>query len=416
KTSHKRIAAAGGVFSNIKMNMKLAAQREVENIYVFPHMGDGGLAIGAAMIMNHDRFGISGYSLPSLALGPSFTVEEVWAALQNNPGTDTHAQRKEQRSMKIPPYPPLEKGGYLPLLPLAKGEDSLLPPLVKGVDLLLPPLVKGGYLPPLPLAKGEDSLLPPLVKGGYLPLLPLAKGEDLLLPPLVKGGGGDFHLNTAVGEDSATEKSAAAEAGQETHRHGDLLFLRIDSAPETAARLILTGEIILWFQGRMEIGPRSLGNRSILARPDDSTIKDRLNLLLKKRVWYQPFCPSILVEDAPALLHTDGQNLRDNPFMTMAFRVRDEKMKMMAGVINIDGTCRPQLVGDEHPLYRDLLEQIKKILGYGVLLNTSFNIHGEPVVCTPQEAIDMLQRTGIRYLVIEDILVENMAAYSMPLT
>jgi carbamoyltransferase len=91
-------------------------------------------------------------------------------------------------------------------------------------------------------------------------------------------------------------------------------------------------------------------------------------------------------------------------------------MKMMAGVINIDGTCRPQLVGDEHPLYRDLLEQIKKILGYGVLLNTSFNIHGEPVVCTPQEAIDMLQRTGIRYLVIEDILVENMAAYSMPLT
>lgn len=196
----------------------------------------------------------------------------------------------------------------------------------------------------------------------------------------------------------------------ETHRNGDILFRRIESAPETAARLILAGEIILWFQGRMEIGPRSLGNRSILARPDDSAIKDRLNLLLKKRVWYQPFCPSILVEDAPALLHTDGQNLRNNPFMTMAFRVRADEMKMMAGVINIDGTCRPQFVGDEHPLYRDLLEQIKKILGYGVLLNTSFNIHGEPVVCTPHEAIDMLQRTGIRYLVIEDILVENMKA------
>lgn len=277
KTGHKKIAAAGGVFSNIKMNMKIAAQREVENIYVFPHMGDGGLAIGAAMLMNHGRFGISGYSLPSLALGPSFTAEEIWTALQRC-------------------------------------------------------------------------------------------------------------------------------------HNADILFRRIDSAPETAARLILAGEIILWFQGRMEIGPRSLGNRSILARPDDSAIKDRLNILLKKRVWYQPFCPSILVEDAPALLHTDGQNLRDNPFMTMAFRVRDEEMKKMAGVINIDGTCRPQFVGAEHPLYRDLLGQIKKIMGYGVLLNTSFNIHGEPVVCTPQEAIDMLQRTGIRYLVIEDILVENMRA------
>jgi carbamoyltransferase len=333
KTGHKRIAAAGGVFSNIKMNMKLAAQREVENIYVFPHMGDGGLAIGAAMLMNHDRYGISRYSLRSLALGPSFTAEEVWTALQNHPGTNTHAEAWAQRNTKIPPYPPLEKGG-----------------------------------------------------------------------------GGDFHINTTAGEDRAKEKTAAAEAAPETHQNGDLLFRRIDSAPETAARLILDGEIILWFQGRMEIGPRSLGNRSILARPDDSAIKDRLNILLKKRVWYQPFCPSILVEDAPALLHTDGQNLGDNPFMTMAFRVRDEQMKAMAGVINIDGTCRPQFVGDGYPLYRDLLRQIKKILGYGVLLNTSFNIHGEPVVCTPPEAVDMLQRTGIRYLVIEDVLVENMKA------
>ncbi len=303
KTGHRKIAAAGGVFSNIKMNMKLAAQQEVENIYVFPHMGDGGLAIGAAMLMNHDRYGISRYKLQSLALGPSFTTEEVWTALQ---------------------------------------------------------------------------------------------GRNV--------------AESAAIKDVSSEIPASAFISSEAHQNGDLLFRRIDSAPETAARLILAGEIILWFQGRMEIGPRSLGNRSILARPDDSNIKDRLNLLLKKRVWYQPFCPSILAEDAPSLLHTEGLNLGDNPFMTMAFRVRDEEMKKMAGVINIDGTCRPQFVGDEQPLYRDLLKQIKIILGYGVLLNTSFNIHGEPVVCTPKEALDMLQRTGIRYLVIEDVLVENMKA------
>ena len=182
-----------------------------------------------------------------------------------------------------------------------------------------------------------------------------------------------------------------------------------DPAAE-AARLILDGEIILWFQGRMEIGPRSLGHRSILARPDDRAIKDRLNLLLKKRVWYQPFCPSMLIEDAPALLETQGQEIRDNRFMTMGFRVRPERLALMEGVINVDGTCRPQFVGDEAPRYRALLQRLKETLGFGVVLNTSFNLHGEPMVCSPDEAVEMQRRTGIRYLFMEDLLIENTRA------
>ena len=292
KTGQRKIAAAGGVFSNIKMNMKIAAQPEVDNLYVFPHMGDGGLALGAAMLANYGRYGVSRYTLPNLALGPSFSTTEVLSALQNHPAT----------------------------------------------------------------------------------------------PPVAR----DF-----------------IPAEEAPGKCGNLVFSQIADAAETAARLILNGEIILWFQGRMEIGPRSLGHRSILARPDDRTTKDRLNLLLKKRVWYQPFCPSMLIEDAPALLHTEGQDLGDNPFMTMAFRVRAERMNIMKGVVNIDGTCRPQFVSSEYPVYRELLTRIKKVLGYGVVLNTSFNIHGEPVVCTPLEALDMLQRAAIRYLVMEDILVEN---------
>ena len=173
------------------------------------------------------------------------------------------------------------------------------------------------------------------------------------------------------------------------------------------APLIISAEIILWFQGRMEIGPRALGHRSILARPDDRTIKDRLNLLLKKWVWYQPFCPSLLIEDAPALLETKGQNLQDNRFMTMGFRVRPERLPLMEGVINVDGTCRPQFVGNEEPGYRNLLLHLKKTLGYGVVLNTSFNLHGEPMVCAPGEAIEMLRRTGLRYIFMEDMLIEN---------
>ena len=302
KTGHRKIAAAGGVFSNIKMNMKIVGGLDVENLYVFPHMGDGGLAIGAAMLVNYRQYGISRYRLQSLALGPAYTTKEVMAL--------------------------------------------------------------SGEALPASKSTGPDGL------------------PDI--PP----------------------KGSAATA------NGSLIFTTIENAAETAARLILDGEIILWFQGRMEIGPRSLGHRSILARSDDKSTKDRLNLLLKKRVWYQPFCPSMLAEDAQALLHADGQQLEDNPFMTMAYRVREDKLHIMEGVINIDGTCRPQFVGSEDPVYRELLTRIKDAIGYGVVLNTSFNIHGEPVVCAPEEAIDMQIRAGIRYLVIENVLIENPQARS----
>jgi carbamoyltransferase len=283
RTGLKRMAVAGGVFSNIKMNMRLVELPGLERLFVFPHMGDGGLAIGAALAANRTFHGESACRLPDLYLGPAYATEKILESV----------------------------------------------------------------------------------------------GSDIALP------------------------------SSET---GEFRIRRPDDPVAEAARLILAGEIILWFQGRMEIGPRSLGHRSILARPDDRAIKDRLNLLLKKRVWYQPFCPSMLVEDAPALLETQGQEIRDNRFMTMGFRVRPERLPLMEGVINVDGTCRPQFVGDEAPRYRALLRRLKETLGFGVVLNTSFNLHGEPMVCTPGGAVEMLRRTKIRYLFMEDCLIENKRA------
>ncbi len=295
RTGMKRLAAAGGVFSNIKMNMRLIALPGLERIFVFPHMGDGGLAIGAALAVNRTLHGVASCRLPHLYLGPRHSSEEILRSVETGP------------------------------TPSGKADASVSP------------------------QSGEIGELSP--------------------PPRIL-------------------KDPAAEA----------------------ARLILAGEIILWFQGRMEIGPRSLGHRSILARPDKRGIKDRLNLLLKKRVWYQPFCPSMLIEDAPALLETEGQEIRDNRFMTMGFRVRPERLALMEGVINVDGTCRPQFVGDEDPRYRSLLLYIKEALGFGVVLNTSFNLHGEPLVCSPAEAVEMQRRTGIRYLIMEDWLIEYTGA------
>jgi carbamoyltransferase len=294
QTGLRRMAVAGGVFSNIKMNMQLVNLPGLERLFVFPHMGDGGLAIGAALAANRTRHGVKACRLTELYLGPGYTREEILTA--------------------------------------ADAEGA-----------------------------GTDN-----------------------------GRAGEGRERAGARRDRDLQRSR-----------------RLDDPAAEAARLILAGEIILWFQGRMEIGPRALGHRSILARPDDRAIKDRLNLLLKKRVWYQPFCPSMLITDAPALLETEGQEIRDNRFMTMGFRVRPERLPLMEGVINVDGTCRPHFVGDEEPRFRDLLLHLKETLGYGVVLNTSFNLHGEPIVCTPGEALEMLRRTGIRYLLMGDMLIEN---------
>jgi carbamoyltransferase len=156
----------------------------------------------------------------------------------------------------------------------------------------------------------------------------------------------------------------------------------------------------------MEYGPRALGNRSILALPNSKRIRDLLNLRLKMRVWYQPFCPTMLEEEAPRYLEDYDA---PNRFMTMGYMVRDERRDEVEGVISVDGSCRPQMVDGSSTRYGKLLGALKALTGRGVLLNTSFNLHGEPLVCSPQDAIDTLKRTGNEYLVMGNYLVRGKA-------
>jgi carbamoyltransferase len=172
------------------------------------------------------------------------------------------------------------------------------------------------------------------------------------------------------------------------------------------ADLLSDGRIVMWFQGRMEYGPRALGHRSVLARPDRLDLRDRLNLVLKRRVWYQPFCPSILETEAPRAL-ADWSS-RSNRAMTMAYGVSSCFSTRLAGVVSIDGTCRPQIVPDDEPSeFAALLREGQARWGVGAVLNTSYNIHGEPIVCTPAEAIDVFKRSGADALAIGPFLVER---------
>ena len=180
----------------------------------------------------------------------------------------------------------------------------------------------------------------------------------------------------------------------------------VENLASRVADMLADGRIVMWFQGRMEYGPRALGNRSVLARPDRLDLRDRLNLVLKRRVWYQPFCPSMLESEAPRVL-ADWSS-PSNRSMTMAYAVSSCFRNRLAGVVSVDGTCRPQLVRDDEPgEFAALLREARSRWAVGAVLNTSFNIHSEPIVCSPAEAIDVFVRSGADALAIGPFLVER---------
>jgi carbamoyltransferase len=156
-----------------------------------------------------------------------------------------------------------------------------------------------------------------------------------------------------------------------------------------------------WFQGGMEFGPRALGNRSIIAPAASLDVKNELNLKIKSRNWYQPFCPSILEGEARKLF-SDYDGVPDK-FMTMGYACREGALKRMAAAIHVDGSARPQMVGKEAPRYGRLISRVKRRTGTGVVLNTSFNLHGDPIVCSINDALDMMERTRSPHLFAEGI-------------
>ena len=174
-----------------------------------------------------------------------------------------------------------------------------------------------------------------------------------------------------------------------------------DICGETA-RLLSEGHVFGWFQGRSECGPRSLGNRSILADPRQAGMKDKLNLRVKHRQSFRPFAPIVLAERASEIFEGD----EESPFMLLAKSVHPQWRERVPAIVHVDGTARVQTVRREHNerLYR-LLKEFESITGVPVLLNTSFNVKGEPIVETPVDAMNCFLATDMDYLVLHDILI-----------
>jgi carbamoyltransferase len=265
------VVFAGGTFANVKANMLLRNLEHLKHWYVFPHMGDGGMALGAALYTDYLLTGASDYNFVPY-LGDSYTTEETESAIRSD------------RSLKY-----------------------------------------------------------------------------------------------------------EIETDEQHAKH--------------AAELINAGNYLMWFQGRMEYGPRALGNRSILAPSDSEEVKERLNLYVKKREWFQPFAPSMLEEESERMLEYDNKGY--DKFMTSAYMVKKELRSKEKSVIHIDGSSRTHMVGHENPKYMALLKDVKKHSGYGIVLNTSFNIHGMPIVMTPADAIATMKANKTKYMFINNIFITN---------
>jgi carbamoyltransferase len=176
-----------------------------------------------------------------------------------------------------------------------------------------------------------------------------------------------------------------------------------DALCERVAMELSRGRLVFWFQGRMEWGPRALGNRSLLADPRREDIRAVINAKVKQREPFRPFAPSVLEEEAHHFVDLAGPS----PFMLFTAPVKPAAKGMIPAVVHVDGTARVQTVDREsNPKYRLLLQAFARHTGVPVLLNTSFNVQ-EPIVCTPDEAVRCFLRTDVDWLVLGNLLASR---------
>jgi carbamoyltransferase len=272
KTGIGDVAVAGGVFANVKLNQRIAELAAVNSVFVFPDMGDGGNAYGAAMLS-------------------AYAHGHTWAALR----------------------------------------------------------MEHAYLGPA------------------------------------------FSHN---------------EVQEELEKHPELTWRVSPDITKEAAELVANKKIVGWFQGRMEYGPRALGNRSVIAHPTDASINKWLNDRMK-RTEFMPFAPSCLSEAADELFYIQKPSMKiPAEFMTITFTMKEAWAQKAPAVAHIDGTARPQLVRkDTNPRFHALITHYRTLTGLPLLINTSFNVHEEPIVCSPKDALSSLKNGMIDVLAIEDFIV-----------
>ena len=243
--------------------------------------------------------------------------------------------------------------------------------------------------------------------------------EELFIQPAAHDGGtalgaaAYLQYHELKGQRPQAMRSAYLGPAYEDAAIGGLLrrcgaeHMLCPNVEETAARVLADEQVLGWFQGRAEFGPRALGNRSILANPRRAEMKERVNGAIKEREQFRPFAPAILAEAATDYF----SDITESRYMLLTGKVRPERRGEIAAVVHCDGTARLQTVDREtNPRFHRLIECFGKLTGTPVVLNTSFNVAGEPIVLTPADAVRCFYASGIDALALGGYLVSKRAA------
>jgi carbamoyltransferase len=189
-------------------------------------------------------------------------------------------------------------------------------------------------------------------------------------------------------------------------RRAGVGYERVGDPADAAAARLADGKVVGWFQGRAEAGPRALGARSILADPRRAEMRDIVNERVKRREWFRPFAPSVLHERGAEYF----ERYWPSPFMLLVLPIREDKRSVIPAVSHVDGTGRVQSVTrDANPLYHRVIERFAERTGVPVVLNTSFNLRGEPMVHRPGEAVADFERSAMDSLVIGPFVADKPA-------
>jgi carbamoyltransferase len=189
---------------------------------------------------------------------------------------------------------------------------------------------------------------------------------------------------------------------QDELAHSNLIYTKINSPSDVAADLISKNKIVGWFQGRMEFGPRALGNRSILANPTHPKMQEIVNSKIKFREEFRPFCPSIEENTALRLI----EKSKISKFMTISFSAKNNVRERIPAVVHLDNSTRIQTVNqNDNFLYFQILESLENRIGIKAVLNTSMNVRGEPMCESPKDAINFFKNTNVDALIIGSYLV-----------
>jgi predicted NodU family carbamoyl transferase len=401
------LAYAGGVALNAVANARILQESKFRQIYMVPAAGDNGISLGCAFygwleVLGRERVLHSG----SPCFGRSYESARVAAALRS---------ADEDEIVASPPTSgtadPAERFESL-LWNLQKGLDPGVTSAwsmklrweVTGVATFVTEIQDGRLRvsrdtvgPVTAVIRGDEATFTRIFQERLHPARAVERGRlqctnlDALL----------YFYNGISWKAVVPERAASLPIG-------DFCWRRDSDSVGSAAQLLADGKVIAWFQGGAEFGPRALGRRSILADPRKPGVVDLINVCVKRREEFRPFAPSVLLEDASTYFECDFES----PYMILVAQVRKQWRETLRSVVHRDGSARLQTVTpDWNPRYYHLLKACKRLTGLPVLLNTSFNRKGMPIVETPEEAINFFREAdGLDALVMEDFVLERKVA------